>query len=209
MVVHVSPRGGSARTGRRPGSQPTRAEILDAARRQFAERGYRAATIRRIAEAAGVDPALIHHYFGSKERLFAATISLPSDVLPGVLASFDRELATAGERLTRTYLGLWEDPATREQMTIVTTMALTNGEAMTHVRSAIGQAIAQIRVSGLPGPDPDVRFQLAMSQLLGVACLRHLAQAPPVSDIPFEDLVARIAPVVQLHLTGHAGAPTA
>ena len=65
------------RTGRRPGNPDTREAILTAAREAFAERGYDAASIRAIATRAGVDPALVHHYFGAKEQLFLAAMRIP------------------------------------------------------------------------------------------------------------------------------------
>jgi AcrR family transcriptional regulator len=198
----MTSRGTGGRTGRRSGHQPTRREIVDAARQQFAAHGYRAATIRAIARAAGVDPALIHHYFGSKETLFAATLEFPARAAPDVLAALDGDTAGIGERLTRAYLELWEDPTTHEQMEILTKSALTSADAMARVRPTITRVLGQISTTKLKGPDPEVRFQLAVSHLLGVACVRHLTQAPPLCDLPFEDLVARVAPAVQLHLTG-------
>ncbi len=88
-----------ARTGRRPGDSGTRAAILDAARRAFAERGYDLASIRAVAEVAGVDPALVRHYFGSKEGLFVAAMELPVDPteLVRMLLAGDRE--HIGERI--------------------------------------------------------------------------------------------------------------
>ena len=77
-----------ARTGRRPGNQDTREAIIAAAREAFAEKGYDRASIRAIATGAGVDPALVHHYFGTKDQLFLATVNAPIDpaqILPRVL----------------------------------------------------------------------------------------------------------------------------
>jgi AcrR family transcriptional regulator len=197
----MTERGVRRRTGRRPGSQPTRQEIVDAARELFATRGYRSTTIRAIAAAAGVDPALVHRFFGSKENLFAATLEFPEQAAPNVLAALHGDQADIGERLTRAYLNLWEDATSREQMKILTMSALTNTEAMTPVRAAIGRVLGQLRTTDITGPDPEVRFQLAMGHLLGVACVRHLTRVPPLSDLPFEDLVARVAPAIQSHLS--------
>ncbi|MGO9658515.1 MAG: helix-turn-helix domain-containing protein, partial [Acidimicrobiales bacterium] len=68
-----------ARTGRRPGRPGTRQAVLDGARRLFAERGYDGASVRDIAVAAGVDPALVHHYFGTKQELFLSVLGAPVD----------------------------------------------------------------------------------------------------------------------------------
>jgi AcrR family transcriptional regulator len=84
-----------ARTGRRPGASGTREAILDAARRAFAGQGYQHATIRGVAELAGVDPALVHHYFGTKQELFVAAVQLPVnpvEQLTAVLAQDPEEV---------------------------------------------------------------------------------------------------------------------
>src|SRR5256885_14286274 len=102
-----------ARTGRRPGNQDTREAIVEAARKAFAERGYDRASIRAIATSAGVDPALVHHYFGTKDELFLATVNAPIDpatILPAVLAGDRDELP---ERLVRTFVSVWDHPVTR------------------------------------------------------------------------------------------------
>ena len=102
-----------ARTGRRPGKQDTREAILRAARDSFAERGYDAASIRAIATSAGVDPALVHHYFGTKEELFLATIGSPFDpaqLIPTVLAGGDRGAARSGWCARSSTI--WDNPVT-------------------------------------------------------------------------------------------------
>jgi AcrR family transcriptional regulator len=196
----MTERGGRGRTGRRPGHQPTRQDIVNAARELFATRGYRGTTVRAIATAAGVDPALLHRFFGSKENLFAATLQFPELAAQNVLGALHPDRAAIGERLARAYLSLWEDAATRDQMKILTVSAMANTEAMTAVRAAIGQVLGQL-TTDLTGPDQEVRFQLAMAHLLGVACVRHLTRLTPLSDLTFEDLVARVAPAIQVHLT--------
>ena len=92
-----------ARTGRRPGPSTTRAAILDAARRRFASAGYDATSLRAIAADAGVDPAVLLHFFGSKQALFRAVVGWPFDParLPPELARLDAE--RAGAQLARTF----------------------------------------------------------------------------------------------------------
>jgi AcrR family transcriptional regulator len=109
--------GRPARTGRRAGDSGTREAILESARVQFAERGYDGATIRAIARAAGVDAALVHHFYGTKERLFAAAMELPvvpSEVITAALAETSRAPdESAGEHLVRSALALWDSPGVR------------------------------------------------------------------------------------------------
>src|SRR3954468_4972611 len=96
--------------GRRPGATTTREGILDSARHLFASRGYDGTTIRGIATAAGVDPALVHHYFGSKDQLFLAAVEAPADpaeLLPAVLAGGRDRL---GESVVRLLLSIWDVP---------------------------------------------------------------------------------------------------
>src|SRR5256886_17585982 len=101
-----------ARTGRRPGNQDTREAIVEAARKAFAERGYDRASIRAIATSAGVDPALVHHYFGTKDELFLATVQAPMD--PAVLLpqGLDGDVKELPERLLRTFLSVGDHPVT-------------------------------------------------------------------------------------------------
>lgn len=189
-------------TGRRPGSQPTRQGIVDAARGIFAARGFRGATVRAIAKAADVDAAMISHYFGTKEALFAAAMEFPEDTPARLLAALAGDQAGLGERLTRAYLQLWEDEQTRAQMMIATRATLTSDEARAKARPQIVEMLRQAEATAVPGPDPHKRFALAMAHLLGVASVRHLSQIPPIRDMPLDELVDRTAPAVQLHLTG-------
>ena len=99
--------------GRRPGGPDTRGEILAAARRSFAEKGFGGTTIRAVAGEAGVDPALVHHYFGAKDDLFLAALQIPVDPRALVPTIFAPGVEGAGERLLRVFLSVWDDPHTR------------------------------------------------------------------------------------------------
>src|SRR5437879_13871297 len=110
----ANPGSAPKRTGRRPGSADTRNEILAAARAECARRGYEKAAVRGIARAAGVDSALVHHYFGSKDRVFMAAMEFPIDPLV-VLEQVAGDPAEVGERLARLVVGLWETPAVRDR----------------------------------------------------------------------------------------------
>jgi len=138
-----------SRTGRRPGDSGTRAAILEAARASFAERGYDASTIRGIAGEAGVDPALVHHYFGTKEGLFAASMALPmtpGDVLPGVLAG---PLDDLGERLVRLFLAVWDEPAARRPL--IAAPSMVAGRLVSIQSPARNSRAMFVRVRGRAG----------------------------------------------------------
>jgi AcrR family transcriptional regulator len=196
----------SKRIGRRPGAQPTRQNIVDAAREVFAAKGFRGATVRAIAEAVDVDPGMIRHYFGTKAGLFAATLEFPTDAPTRIVASLTGNPADLGERLTRTYLELWEDPQTRHQMVIATRASLTDDEAMDRSRPMIANMIRQADITDVPGPDPTKRFAVAMAHLLGVATVRHISKVPPLCEMSFEEVIAHTAPAIQLHLTTRTSA---
>ncbi|MGN9765040.1 TetR/AcrR family transcriptional regulator [Micromonospora sp. SD12] len=191
------------RTGRRPGNPDTRQAILDAARAAFAERGFDAASIRAVAAAARVDPALVHHYFGSKDRLFLAAMHAPVDpaeLLPRVLAG-DR--AGLGERLVRTFLGVWDSPAGTAGVALLRS-AVSNEWTARLLREFLVTQVLR-RVLDHLDVDPDelpLRGSLVASQLIGLAMMRHVVRLEPVASAAPETLVAAIGPTVQRYLTG-------
>lgn len=188
------------RTGRPAGGDGrNRARILEAAREEFSTRGFRGATMRSIATRAGFDVALLSHYFGNKDGLFAATMELPEGA-QGILAeALAGPPATQGERLTRGYLGLWEDAATGPQMRVLARSAPSNEAATEYMRAVLTGAVAGSAVADLLA-HRRTGFALAMAHLLGVAFARYLGHIPYLVESDFETLVARTAPAVQLHL---------
>jgi AcrR family transcriptional regulator len=185
------------RTGRRPGTSGTRDQILDAARTEFASRGFQGATMRAIAQAAGVDVALLSHYFGGKQQLFTATLDLPDAVRRQLDHALAGDPAVAAEGLARTYLGLWEDPATRGQLLATVRSALSGGEAMDQLRQLL---TGTVHAAAERDPEQEAGVALAMSHLLGTAVARHVAGVEPVASMPFDELVDRVAPAVAAHL---------
>ncbi|WP_255953187.1 TetR/AcrR family transcriptional regulator [Streptomyces odontomachi] len=186
----------------------TRDRILEAARTEFAERGYEKASVRAIAKTAGVDSALVHHYFGTKEQVFEAAVEVA--FVPALHAS---EVLTAGsvtdvgERLTRFFFGVWENPATRAPLLAIVRSAL-NYEAATAVVRRLVSAQLLSRIAGrIELPDARLRAELAAAQLVGAAILRYVIRVEPLASVPAEDVIVRIAPVVQGHLTGFATSP--
>src|SRR3954469_11292384 len=100
----------SSPRGRRPGAPDTRADILAAARALFADRGFGRTTIRAVASDAGVDPALVHHYFGTKDDLFVASLQLPVDPRERLAPALAGGPDGAAERILRVFLEVWDEP---------------------------------------------------------------------------------------------------
>lgn len=183
------------------GEPPARDRIVAAARAEFAARGYDAASVRGIARRAQVDPALVHHYFGNKERVFETAVEAafaPAMAVPDRLAAV--ELEDVGERMTRFVLALWEDQATREPLLAIVRSAVTNETAAGIFRGLIVRDLVSRLAEILPGPDPQQRVELAVAQLVGTVLLRYVIRIEPMASVDVETLVARIAPVVQRHL---------
>lgn len=190
------------RTGRRPGTQATRDQILEAARRTFGEVGYDRATIRGIASAAGVDPALVHHYFGSKEDLFVAALELPINPAVAVRALLAEGLEGAGERIVRFFLSVWDAPENQPALMSMLRAALTNDRAFAMFREFAGRAIIGAVADALPGRDAALRASLVGAHMMGVAVLRYAGKLEPLASALPEDIVALVGPRIQAYLTG-------
>ena len=190
-----------ASRGRRPGAPDTRAEVLAAARTSFAEKGFRGTTIRAVAAAAGVDPALVHHYFGTKDDLFVAALEIPVDpreiLAPVVAAGPDG----AGERLLRTFLSVWDDPAIQPGLLALVRSVMADDNAGL-VRDGFIPVVVGPVLASLVRDRPEVRVPLVASQMIGLIVGRYVIAVPPLALMPAEDLVARVGPVLQHYLTG-------
>ncbi|KIR60905.1 TetR family transcriptional regulator [Micromonospora haikouensis] len=194
------------RTGRRPGNPGTREAILDAARAAFAERGFDAASIRSIAAAAGVDPALVHHYFGGKDQLFLAAMGAPLDpgeLLPRVLAG---DADGVGERLVRTFLGVWDSPAGAAAVALLRSAVSNEWTARLLREFLVTQVLRRVlhHLDVDPAELP-LRGSLVASQLVGLALMRYVVRLEPVASAPPETLVAAVGPTVQRYLRGGLG----
>jgi len=191
-----------ARTGRRPGGGGTRDAILDAARETFAERGYDGATVRVVAARAGVDPALVHHYFGTKDALFAAAMELPFDPAAVVPVLLGPGLDGLGERLVRFFLRVWDEPAPRARIQAILSSALTYEAAATLLREFVTREILGRVAAAVAAPDAELRASLVGSQLVGLGILRYLVRVEPLASADTETVVAAVAPTIQRYLTG-------
>lgn len=196
-----------SRSGRRPGSPDTRGQVLTAARRRFARDGYDGATIRTIAAEADVDPALVHHYFGSKRELFLAATAFPVDAT-GLMAAMDRASDEHRARLlARFFFDAWEDEATRLQMLSVLRSAMTHEDAAALLRTFVGHELLGPLADRLGLEDAEVRLPLAAAQMVGVAMLRYVVRVEPLAALPPDELVERLTPVLEHHLFAPAPEP--
>jgi AcrR family transcriptional regulator len=188
------------RSGRRPGAGGTREKILAAARSRFGDAGYEGSTIRGIASAAGVDPALILHYFGSKDGVFRAAMVLPFDpaaVLPDLLAP---GLDGLGERLAGFFLETWESPR-GESMLGVLRSVVNNPEAAALLRAFVSREVLARLAAALEVDQPELRAALAGSQLIGVAFARYVVGLEPLASAPVADVARWIGPTLQRYFT--------
>lgn len=187
------------RPGRRPGTADTRGEILEAAKRVFAEKGFDKATVRGIAKEAKVDPALVHHYFDTKEGMFAEAMRLPmnpDEVIPKILEGPREQV---GERIVRLILTVTADPETRQPMLALLRSAMTNDEVAAMFRSFLASALL-FRVADTLGV-PHLRVEAAFGQMFGVVIGRYILQLEPLASADVEDLVELLAPTIQRYFT--------
>jgi AcrR family transcriptional regulator len=194
-ITRRSPR--RSRAGRRPGGPDTRGEILGAARAEFADRAFDGASIRAIAARAGVDPALVHHYFGTKERLFLAAMDIPFSPAQAAAQIVTGPIETIGERAVRTFLAVWGDPVKRAPVLALIRSAMTNEAAAALVRQFASRVILARVVDGLQITDRELRVEAAVSHLLGMVIMRYVVKIEPIASISDEELVALVGPVIQ------------
>ncbi|MGW0844968.1 TetR/AcrR family transcriptional regulator [Streptomyces sp. NPDC002787] len=180
----------------------TRDRILTAAREEFAERGYDKTSVRAIAKAAGVDSALVHHYFGTKDQVFEAAVEVAFAPVLGARDSvLEGPLDGVGERLVRTIFGFWENPVTRKPLLAIVRSAVNHEAAATVFRRLVATQLLYRIAHRLDLPDAELRAELAAAQLVGVAMLRYVIKVEPLASADPEQIIRRVAPVVQAHLT--------
>ncbi|MFN8507782.1 MAG: TetR family transcriptional regulator [Dehalococcoidia bacterium] len=202
MVSSTAPRG-----GRRPGATSTREAILAAARAAFFERSYAGATIRGIAAAAAVDPALVLHYFGNKRGLFAAAMDLPfdpGDVVAAALAAPARERGIA---LARAALSAWEAPGSGEVLIGLMRSAVSDEASAARLREFLTEAVLAPIAAALEGPNAMLAASLAMSHLMGVLFARHIARVGPLADAPLAGLIPLLGAGLQQYFDAAPEAP--
>lgn len=179
------------RGGRHPGSTATRQDIIRSARKLFAAHGYRGATTRAIAEDARVDPALIHHFFQTKEGLFQAAIG-DGFRSEGILEAVQEPGGGAvGEKLIREFLRLWDEPEARELMLAVVRSSMTYDGAAQLVSEFVTTQIIGEVVKMRATSAPELRMTLVGAQIIGIVLVRYVLQIEPFASLQ-PDAVARV-----------------
>jgi AcrR family transcriptional regulator len=188
-------------TGRRRAGEPdSRGAILAAARSLFAELGYDRASIRAIARRAGVDAALVHHYFGTKDELLAEAVQLPFDPAELVVAAF-ADPERVGHTVVRGFLELWEAPDIRDQMLALVRTALTHPAAAAILRGVITRDSLLPIITRLALPDAPLRAELAGTHLFGLALGRYGLRLEPLASTDIDTIVAAVGPTLKRYLT--------
>jgi AcrR family transcriptional regulator len=194
--------GTTRRRGRRPGGTDTRTALVDAAREVFTDQGYDGATVRAIAARAGVDAAMVNHWFGGKEGLFAESVlKLPFSPKDLVDRLLDGDVDDLGARIVRTFLTTWD--ITGGGVFTALIRSITSHEQAAHalrdflIKHIVGRVLSSV------GPDQhELRATLVASQLVGMGMIRYVAQFEPLASTDIDAMVAAVAPNLQRYLTG-------
>jgi AcrR family transcriptional regulator len=192
-----------ARSGRRPGNPDTRQQILDSAREVFAGSGFAKASIRRIAAGAGVDPALVHHYFGSKDELFLATVDVPINPRVVVEQLIEAGADDLGLRMITTILRVWESPVGNALIAALRTAVGDPGSTRVLSQFITAEIITRLlRTFDYPPAEAELRGALVASQVLGVVVGRYVLSVGALAELDTVAIAASIGPTLQAYLTG-------
>lgn len=187
--------------GRRPGPESSRGDIVAAARHEFAQHGFDRATMRSIAERAGVDPATIYRFFRDKNDLLAAAVEFPvsDDVVAAILNGTD-DLSAA--TLLETLLGLWQNPDIAQRFVALLRVAATHQDAGATVSNLFDSVVLRALVAELGDDDAELRAALVATQLAGLALLRLVIPLDALVHASIDDLVRAVAPNIDHYLRG-------
>ena len=189
----------SGRRGRRPGAPDTRAAILAAARSRFANHGFAGTTIRAVAADAGVDGALVHHYFGSKDELFLAAMRLPVDPRQVLAPAIAGGVDGAGERILTAFLSVWDDPEMQPGL-IAFARGLMDPSSSRLLTEGFLPVVVRPLADAMGVDRPEHRMPLVASQVIGLILLRYVLRVEPLASMPSEHVVATYAPTIQRYL---------
>jgi AcrR family transcriptional regulator len=189
--------------GRRPGPSTTRDAILAAARERFSRQGYDRVRMRDVADDAGVDVALVTYHFGSKDGLFAAALEMPAPMAALMADVLEHgEIDDFAERFLRRVLEVWDDERTGGALVALVRSAMSHPPAREQLGEFVQTELLARIAARLDAPDATQRAALFGSQLIGLMLYRHVLHVEPVASMKPEEVVQRVAPALQRHLTG-------
>jgi AcrR family transcriptional regulator len=198
VVAHANRK----RPGRPRGATDTRERILVSARELFARNGIGNTSIRAVAAGAGVDSALVHHYFGTKEKLFAAAVHIPIDPMDVIVPLREVPIEELGHKIPSILLPLWDSEIGAAFIAVL--RSILTGSEVTLFRTFIQDVIAVEIGPRVDNPRGSgvLRVQLVASQLIGVVMARYVLQLEPFASLPPEQIADTVAPNLQRYLTG-------
>jgi AcrR family transcriptional regulator len=176
-----------------------RDRLLDAARTRFASDGFDRASLRAIAADAGVDASLVRHHFGDKNGLLVATMRLPVDpteVLRTVIAAGPDGL---GARLLTAFLSAWD--VHHEVFSGLIRTIIATADAAPPALEVLRNVVLASLIEVLDGPDSELRANLVVGQVFGMAVLRYVLRIPPLATAPADQVVRLYGPVLQSLIT--------
>ncbi len=188
--------------GRPSGETGARAAIIEQARRQFGEVGYRRTSLRSIARSAGVDPRLVLHYFGSKQALFRESVELPMDPERVVDLVFARGPEHVARSAAEVIVGVLEEPRSQRALTGLLRAAVSEPEAAELIRDLLADKLLNPIASRVGGDRPELRASMVASQVVGLTVSRHVVGLPPLAAASREELLRALTPVVEHYLRG-------
>jgi AcrR family transcriptional regulator len=186
--------------GQRAAGSGTRGRILDAARTEFAERGYLAASVRAISRRASVDPALVRHYFGAKADLFAAANDIPAQPERLITAVLAVPQEQRGEQLVRSFSMVWDNPPGRQRLRALIASLTARPAELACFREFVVKEIVGRVVGAAGGRDQELRASLVVSQMFGLALVRIMFETEPLASVDIEAVVRWVGPTVQRYL---------
>jgi AcrR family transcriptional regulator len=178
------------------------AQIENAARASFAEHGWSGTSLRAVAREVGVDPALVHYYFASKEALLDAVTNPPQAWIASITETAAVPLRERGEAIARNVIWTWSEPDVREALTAILLTAAHEPRTREKLKAFIAGSLLPAVAERIEGDERLVRASLIATQVLGLVMVRYVWQIEPLSSLPEDELVAAVAPTIQRYLTG-------
>jgi AcrR family transcriptional regulator len=195
----------NGKTGRRRGGTNNRARILEAALHEFADKGYDKTSVRGIARRVGCDQALVHQFFGTKERLFEEAVALPFDAATVYREALEHDQSSAGQKIVRAFFSAWDRPENRPKIMALLKSAMSDQARASQVASFITDQVLAPILPSISASNSAYRLDLIAGQLVGVLILRHALMVEPLASAPVENLVDSLGPVIDQHLSATRG----